>query len=144
MSSDKFREDLVRAFEVLRTIYGKEDIDRSLRLLTGVVKQLDGRTLGLIAYNGWNTRPAECSCRDNGKKCPCRAYVQGEKWMSIADDFSKLDLVVCVEVSDIVGIGLALEGEVFYKSWGGSDCDFLPELALNLLHQLEELNDLWD
>jgi len=55
-------------------------------------------------------------------------------------DLDKLDLVVCVEVSDVAGVGLALKGEVIYRDWGGGDCDLLPERAMKLLDELEKLN----
>jgi len=138
----KFDHELVKAFEVLRTAYSREELSRSIRILKGVVRQLDGRTVGLVAYNSWNTHPVTCWCSNAPHGCPCKLNhnSEPEKWMSIASDLDKLDLVVCVEVSDVAGVGLALKGEVIYRDWGGGDCDLLPERAMKLLDELEKLN----
>ena len=137
-----FDHELVRAFEILRTVYSKEELSKSIDFLKGTVKQLDGRTVGLLAYNNWNTHPETCWCDNAPYKCPCehKYNVEPEKWMSLANDLHRLDVVVCVEVSDITAVGLALNGELIYKDWGGTHCDSLPSAAIRLLEKLEALN----
>ena len=138
----KFNYELVRAFEILRSVYGKDTLAKSIRLLKSIVNQLDGRTVGLIAYNDWNTSTWSCSCRFESFDCPCKPWIKPEKWMSIASDFYKMDVVVCVEVSDIAAVGIALNEDVIYEDWGVNDCDQLPSAAIRMLKELEALNNL--
>jgi len=145
----KAQSEYVRVVEILRSVYGStDDVIRSLEILEKVVSQLDGRTLGLLAYNDWNSSPIRCSCpRELTSECPCgfKKFEEAEKWLSMAHNFNmpRLHAVVCVEVSDIAGYGLAFETpflhEPFLRVWGGFDCDLLPDYVKRMLIELKKI-----
>lgn len=120
-----------------------EEVKEKLRIMKGIIKQLDGRTVGLIAYNNWNTKPESCWCPKYPHDCKACSNAQIrsplEKWMSVAHDFDNVDVVVQVDVSDVAFYGFAVNGEILWRSGIVLDCDQLPEAVIKEIEELEKL-----